>query len=58
MFSQVLIDSMSNKTVISVFVTEEVKEKLKTLAEKEKRSMSQMASVLIDEALDERSKKK
>lgn len=40
------------KVTLTTFVDEEVKEGLKALADAEKRSMSQMAAILIEEAVD------
>lgn len=39
------------KVTVTTFVDEEVKEGLKALADAEKRSMSQMTAILIEEAV-------
>ncbi|WP_346293757.1 ribbon-helix-helix domain-containing protein [Sphaerothrix gracilis] len=41
------------KVTITAFVEEELKEGLKALADHERRSMSQMAAVLIERAVEE-----
>lgn len=41
------------KVTITTFVDEELKEGLKALAEKERRSMSQMLALIIERAVDE-----
>lgn len=46
------------KIVISVFVTEVTKEDIRAMADDEQRSMSQMASILIDEAIKARAEAK
>lgn len=39
------------KTTITAFVEEEIKEALKALAETERRSMSQLVSLLVEDAV-------
>lgn len=41
------------KVTVTTFIEEELKEDLKALADKERRSVSQMVAVLIERAIDE-----
>ena len=41
------------KVTITTFVEEELKDGLKALADKERRSMSQMAAILIERAVED-----
>jgi len=45
------------KTTITVFMADEVKAAVKELADSEQRSLSQMASILIQEGLERRREK-
>lgn len=50
MSSEFQFDPMA-KVTVTTFLEEDVKEGLKALAEVERRSMSQMAAILIEEAV-------
>jgi predicted transcriptional regulator len=52
MFAEHRPDEMPKSTV-TAFIEDELKEGLKALADKERRSMSQMIAVLIERAVDE-----
>ena len=52
MFSEFQPDLMA-KVTVTTFVEEDIKEGLKALADHERRSMSQMAAVLIERAVIE-----
>ena len=49
--------SHMGKTTITVFMADEVKAAVKELADSEQRSLSQMASILIQEGLERRREK-
>jgi hypothetical protein len=51
MFGDHITDEMA-KVTVTAFIEEELKDDLKLLADKERRSMSQMISVLIERAID------
>ena len=46
-------DDLMAKVTVTAFVEEDIKEGLKALADVERRSMSQMMAVLIENAVDE-----
>ena len=51
MFGDHITDEMA-KVTVTAFIEEELKDDLKLLADKERRSMSQMIAVLIERAID------